>query len=128
VIACTFSSVKFPGRAPQGRALLRAFVGGALQPEMFELNEDELISRVCSDLRDLLGIKQAPLFAEVSKWKRSMPQYHLGHLERVKRIRERVASLPGFALAGNAYTGLGIPDCIRSGESAADLIVSNLES
>jgi oxygen-dependent protoporphyrinogen oxidase len=128
VIACTFSSVKFPGRAPQGHALLRAFVGGALQPEMFELNEDELTSRVCSDLRDLLGIKQAPLFAEVSKWKRSMPQYHLGHLERVKRIRERVASLPGLALAGNAYTGLGIPDCIRSGELAADLIVSNLES
>ncbi|HEY2972965.1 MAG TPA: protoporphyrinogen oxidase [Pyrinomonadaceae bacterium] len=128
VIACTFSSVKFPGRAPQSHALLRAFVGGVLQPEMFELNEDELISRVCSDLRDLLGIKQAPLFAEVSKWKRSMPQYRLGHLERVKRIRERVASLPGLALAGNAYTGLGIPDCIRSGETAADLIVSNLES
>lgn len=128
VIACTFSSVKFPGRAPQGHALLRAFVGGALQPEMFELNEDELTSRVCSDLGDLLGIKQAPLFAEVSKWKRSMPQYHLGHLERVKQIRERVASLPGLALAGNAYTGLGIPDCIRSGELAADLIVSMLES
>jgi oxygen-dependent protoporphyrinogen oxidase len=128
LIACTFSSVKFPGRAPQGHALLRAFVGGALQPEMFELNEDELISRVRFDLRDLLGIKQAPLFAEFSKWKRSMPQYHLGHLERIKRIRERVASLPGLALAGNAYTGLGIPDCIRSGELAADLIVSDLES
>lgn len=123
VMACTFSSVKFPGRAPQRHVLLRAFVGGALQPEMFDLSQDELLSRVCTDLRDLLGIEQAPLFAEVSKWERSMPQYHVGHLQRVKRIRERVASLPGLSLAGNAYTGLGIPDCIRSGEAAAaDLV------
>ena len=122
LIACTFSSVKFPGRAPQGHALLRAFVGGALQPEIFYLSQDELLSRACADLRDLLGIEQPPLFAEVSKWERSMPQYHVGHLERVTRIRERVASLPGLTLAGNAYSGLGIPDCIRSGEAAADLV------
>jgi oxygen-dependent protoporphyrinogen oxidase len=122
LIACTFSSVKFPGRAPQGHALLRAFVGGALQPEMFELNQDELISRVRADLRDLLGIAQAPLFTEVSKWERSMPQYHLGHLERIKRIEERLATLPGLALAGNAYSGPGIPDCIKSGEAAAALV------
>jgi oxygen-dependent protoporphyrinogen oxidase len=122
LIACTFSSVKFSGRAPQGHALLRAFVGGALQPEMFELNQDELISRVRADLRDLLGIAQAPLFTEVSEWERSMPQYHLGHLERIKRIEERLATLPGLALAGNAYSGLGIPDCIKSGEAAAALV------
>ncbi len=122
LMACTFSSVKFAGRAPQGHALLRAFVGGALQPELFELSEAELLSRVRDDLRELLGIEQAPLFAEVSKWAQSMPQYHVGHLDRVKRIEERLASLPGLVLAGNAYTGLGIPDCIRSGESAADLI------
>jgi len=114
--------VKFPGRAPQGHALLRAFIGGALQPEMFELGEDSLISLACADLRDLLGIERKPVFVEVSKWERSMPQYHLGHLERVKRIQKLVTSLPGLALAGNAYTGLGIPDCIRSGEAAADLI------
>lgn len=122
LIACTFSSVKFSGRAPQGQALLRAFVGGALQPEMFELSQDELISRVRADLRDLLGIAQAPLFTEVSKWERSMPQYHVGHLERIKRIGERLAAMPGLALAGNAYSGLGIPDCIKSGEAAAALI------
>ena len=120
LIACTFSSVKFAGRAPQGHALLRAFVGGALQPELLELSGDELLARVFADLRDLLGIKRAPLFAEVTKWERSMPQYHVGHLERVKRIEERVAALPGLVLAGNAYSGLGIPDCIRSGENAAD--------
>jgi len=126
LIACTFSSVKFPGRAPQGHALLRVFVGGALQPEMFDLSRDEMLSRACADLRDLLGIEQAPLFAEVSKWERSMPQYNLGHLGKVERIRERVNSLPGFALAGNAYSGLGIPDCIRSGEAAADELIDLL--
>jgi len=128
LIACTFSSVKFPGRAPQGHALLRAFMGGALQPEMFDLSLDGLISLACADLRDLLGIEQAPLFAEVSKWERSMPQYHLGHLAKVERIQERVASLSGLALAGNAYTGLGIPDCIRSGESAAEAIFFTLKA
>ncbi len=122
LIACTFSSVKFAGRAPQGQALLRAFVGGALQPELFELSEAELLSRVREDLRELLGIERAPLFAEISRWERSMPQYHVGHLDRVKRIEKRVAALTGLVLAGNAYSGLGIPDCIRSGEAAADLI------
>jgi oxygen-dependent protoporphyrinogen oxidase len=122
LIACTFSSVKFAGRAPKGHVLLRAFVGGALQPEMFELSEEDLLSRLYSDLRDLLGIERAPLFAEVSKWERAMPQYHVGHLERVARIGARVASLPGLVLAGNAYSGPGVPDCIRSGETAAELI------
>lgn len=123
VMACTFSSVKFAGRAPQGHALLRVFVGGALQPEMFDLSQDELLSRVRTDLRDLLGIERAPMFAEVSRWERSMPQYHLGHLELVSRIGVHVASLPGLALAGNAYTGPGIPDCIRSGEAVAEQIL-----
>jgi oxygen-dependent protoporphyrinogen oxidase len=124
VMACTFSSVKFPGRAPHGHALLRAFVGGALQPQLFNLSRDQLLAAVRADLRDLLGIQRAPLFAEVSKWERSMPQYHVGHLERVKRIAARAASLPSLALAGNAYTGLGIPDCVRSGERAVDEILS----
>lgn len=126
VMACTFSGVKFAGRAPEGHTLLRAFAGGALQPEIFDLSEEELLSRVRADLRDLLGIERAPLFAEVTRWERSMPQYNVGHLELVKRIAERLASLPGLTLAGNAYTGLGIPDCIRSGESAADSLAADL--
>jgi len=120
VMACTFSSVKFARRAPEGYALLRAFVGGALQPETFELEEDEMIRRVRHDLRELLGIETPPLFAQVAKWPNSMPQYHVGHLERLKRIEKLVYALPGLALAGNAYTGPGIPDCIRNGETAAD--------
>src|SRR5207253_5170268 len=82
LIACTFSSVKFLNRAPDGHVLLRAFVGGALQPEMFALDEAEMIQRVRDDLRDLLGIEELPLFTEVAKWHRSMPQYQVGHLER----------------------------------------------
>ncbi|MFN2516697.1 MAG: protoporphyrinogen oxidase [Pyrinomonadaceae bacterium] len=126
LIACTFSSVKFAGRAPDGYALLRAFVGGALQPEMLALTEAELISRVRADLNDLLGIERPPRFVELTRWENSMPQYHVGHVDRVKRIRERLASLPHLALAGNAYSGAGIPDCIRSGEDAADEIIDAL--
>lgn len=126
MLACTFSSIKFKGRAPEGHALLRAFVGGALQPEVFALDEEKMIASVRNDLRELLGIEQPPLFAYVEKWPRSMAQYHLGHIERVEKIRERLSSLPGLKLAGNAYSGAGLPDCIRSGESAADEIMATL--
>lgn len=128
LIACTFSSQKFGGRAPQGHMLLRAFVGGALQPELLELSAAEILLRVREDLRELLGINAAPLFTEITTWRASMPQYHVGHVERVKRIEARAVALPGFALAGNAYTGPGIPDCIRSGQSAAGRIVWSLQS
>lgn len=122
ILACTFSSVKFAGRAPEDHALLRAFVGGALQPEMFALDEDAMIEAARRDLQQLLGITKPPLFAHVEKWPRSMAQYHLGHIERVGRIRQRLSAHPTLKLAGNAFDGAGIPDCIRSGETAADEI------
>ncbi|HKS09494.1 MAG TPA: protoporphyrinogen oxidase [Pyrinomonadaceae bacterium] len=122
VIACSFSSVKFPGRAPNDHVLLRAFVGGALQPEMFALDEPEMLARVERDLRELLNIGSKPLFAEVYKWQNSMPQYEVGHLDRVAAIENAVRELPGLTLAGNAYLGAGIPDCIRSGETAAEYL------
>jgi len=127
LIACTFASVKFAGRAPEGSVLLRGFVGGALQSELVELDDAEMISRVSADLRDLLGIESAPLFSEISRWRQSMPQYEIGHLSRINKISERVAALPGLALAGNAYSGVGIPDCIRSGEAAADSLFAALQ-
>jgi oxygen-dependent protoporphyrinogen oxidase len=122
LIACTFSSVKFAGRAPDGHVLLRAFAGGALQPEIFALDEAEIGARVEADLRELLGITARPIFAEVAKWGRSMPQYEVGHLDRIAAIEGEVKKLPGLTLAGNAYRGAGIPDCIRSGEAAAESI------
>jgi oxygen-dependent protoporphyrinogen oxidase len=121
-LACTFSSVKFAGRAPQGRALLRAFVGGALQPDMFDLGEAEMIDAVRRDLRDLLGVSAPPLFAHVEKWPRSMAQYHLGHTERLARIRALLQHNSALALCGNAYEGAGLPDCVRSGETAAETL------
>jgi oxygen-dependent protoporphyrinogen oxidase len=122
LLACTFSSVKFPGRAPNDYVLLRAFAGGALQPDIFALDEAEMCARVEADLCDLLGITEAPLFVEVAKWERSMPQYEVGHLEKVTEIEMLRSELPDLTLAGNAYRGAGIPDCIRSGEAAAESI------
>jgi oxygen-dependent protoporphyrinogen oxidase len=121
-LACTFSSVKFAGRAPEGTALLRAFVGGALQPEMFALDEARMVEAVRRDLRELLGVSAPPLFAHVEKWPRSMAQYHLGHTERVARIRASLLRHAALALCGNAYEGAGLPDCVRSGERAAETL------
>jgi oxygen-dependent protoporphyrinogen oxidase len=128
LIACTFSSVKFSGRAPDDHVLLRAFAGGALQPEIFALDESEMSRRVEADLRELLGISEDPRFIEVAKWEKSMPQYEVGHLDRVNEIEAFVKQLPGLALAGNAYRGAGIPDCIRSGEAAAEALVNHRAS
>lgn len=126
LIACTFSSVKFAGRAPEGCVLLRVFVGGALQPEFLALDEHEILQKVFADLRELLGIEQPPHFAEATKWHRSMPQYHVGHLDRVQRIDDHLRKFPSLKIAGSAFTGVGIPDCIRSGERAAGEIVAFL--
>ena len=121
LIACTFSSVKFSGRAPDDHVLLRAFAGGALQPEMFA----DPGPRIERDLCELLGITGKPLFTQIAKWERSMPQYEVGHLDRVNAIDSEVCKLPGLALAGNAYRGAGIPDCIRSGETAAEGLLTS---
>lgn len=119
LLACTFSSRKFTGRAPDNKVLLRAFVGGSLAPEKLELDDASMIDAVNGDLKRLLGAGK-PLEAQVNRWPRSMPQYHLGHLERIARIDTRLAQHPGLLLAGNAYRGVGIPDTIRVAREAAE--------
>ncbi|MEO8602037.1 MAG: protoporphyrinogen oxidase [bacterium] len=119
LLAGTFSSLKYPGRAAGTDVLLRAFVGGALRPDLLELTDDELLRTVRGELAALLGVEREPVLARIARWPRAMPQYHLGHIERVARIRSGAARL-GVHLAGNAYDGVGIPDCIRSGEEAAE--------
>lgn len=120
LLACSFSSVKFAERAPARHVLLRAFVGGALQPDMFALDDAAITDAVLKDLRDLLGLRNQPLFTHLERWPRSMAQYHVGHLTKIAGIRDRINVLPGLALAGNAYAGAGIPDCIRSGQQAIE--------
>jgi oxygen-dependent protoporphyrinogen oxidase len=126
LIACSFSSVKFAGRAPDDQVLLRAFAGGAMQPTQYERSDAEIQDAVCRDLQDLLGVTGDPLYVHISRWPQSMAQYHLGHVHRVARIESRVSRLPGLALAGNGYHGIGIPDCIRSGNSAAQALLEHL--
>ena len=120
LIAATYSSIKFEGRAPDGHVLVRAFLGGAMQPHVYKMDEQSLRTAVLQDLRDLVGLTGEPLFIETHRWPSSMPQYPVGHLKHVERIEQRLAELPGLAVAGNAYGGVGVPDCVRSAEAAVD--------
>lgn len=119
ILAVSFSSSKFPGRAPPGCVLLRVFVGGALDPEAMQLADDELGKLALAEVGDLLGARGDPLLTRVERWAGAMPQYHVGHLARVARIDSGLARHPGLALAGAAYTGVGIPQVIASGQAAA---------
>jgi len=127
IIAGSMASVKFPGRAPEGKVLLRVFVGGALQPELGDLPDDESRQIVLEELAELIGLRDEPEFCDVVRWSGMMPQYHVGHLDLVRQVEERCATIPHFALAGNAYRGVGIPFCVRSGEMAAEKIMQNAE-
>jgi protoporphyrinogen/coproporphyrinogen III oxidase len=126
LLAVSFTSVKFPARAPVGTVLLRTFVGGATQPELFELDDAALESLARRELAELIGATGDPLLVEVSRHSRSMPQYTLGHLERVAAVRREASKHAGLALAGNAFDGVGVPDCIHSGRLAADAILAAL--
>ncbi len=126
LMAVTFNSVKFAGRAPEGWVLIRAFLGGAMHPEAYGLDDASLREAVLRDLRELIGVAGAPAFVELYRWPCSMPQYPVGHLDRVRRIEARVANWPALAMAGNAFGGVGIPDCVHSGERAAEKLVASL--
>jgi oxygen-dependent protoporphyrinogen oxidase len=123
ILSGSFSSVKFPGRAPEGKVLIRVFIGGALQSELLDKSDDELREIAVTELRGLLGISGEQCLAMVFRWSAAMPQYHYGHVWHVRAIRQQLAGLPGLALAGNAFEGVGIPQCIRSGEEAAETIL-----
>lgn len=119
-LACTWTSTKFPHRAPQGYALIRVFAGRAGQS--LPWNEPDLLSLAREELRLTLGITADPLLARVFMWDKAMPQYNLGHPDLLKRIDAAAGDHPGLALAGNGYRGIGIPDCIRSGELAVEKV------
>lgn len=126
IIACSFSSVKFAGRAPQGAVLLRVFFGGVLDPVVLEEEDRGLAALAERELAGLLGITGSPHLVRVHRHPLAMPQYLVGHLDRVAAIERQTARHPGLALAGSAYRGVGIPDCIHSGEQAAERVLSSL--
>lgn len=128
ILAVSFSSRKFPERAPADRVLLRTFVGGALQPELFKLPDDDMIAMVRRELSEILGVGGDPDFMRVYRYPNSMPQYHVGHLDRIRRIDAAVQRWPGLALAGHAYRGVGIPDTIACSETAAETIATELNT
>ncbi|MCI0418066.1 MAG: protoporphyrinogen oxidase [Acidobacteria bacterium] len=128
ILACTFSHMKFPGRAPQNHALFRAFMGGSLQPRAFDYDEGEMIRIVRQNLRELLGIEKAPLFALVERHVQAMAQYRVGHLDLVADIEANLKKHSTLQLAGNGFTGIGIPDCIRRGEECAGRLLEALEA
>jgi oxygen-dependent protoporphyrinogen oxidase len=119
LLAGTFSSVKYPARAPAGYVLLRVFMGGALDDTALAQPDEGLVATARRELAALLGVRGEPVFTRVARYPRAMPQYHVGHLARVESIDRATARLPGLELAGGAYRGVGIADCVRSGEEAA---------
>ncbi|NQU19673.1 MAG: protoporphyrinogen oxidase [Candidatus Nealsonbacteria bacterium] len=123
ILACSLSSRKYVHRAPEGKTLLRVFVGGSRYPEAAEMPEEELCPRVFDELATLLGIEGQPIYSRVARWPRTMPQYHVGHKDLVAAIESGVEKLPGLELCGNAYHGVGIPDCIHGGEQAAERVL-----
>jgi oxygen-dependent protoporphyrinogen oxidase len=122
-LACTWSSTKFPHRAPDGYALLRVFVGRAGQEADIPWDDAGLLGVAQGELRRTLGITTHPLLTRIFRWDKAMSQYNIGHPARLERIDSRLDSHPGLALAGNGYRGIGIPDCIHSGELAVDRVL-----
>ena len=123
ILAGSFSSLKYAHRAPAGRVLLRLFAGGARAPQMPDMDDERLVPLLLAELKKIVRIEGEPHLTMVSHWPRTMPQYHVGHLELVAEIEKQVAALPDFAIAGNAFHGVGIPNCSRSGQLAAEKIL-----
>jgi oxygen-dependent protoporphyrinogen oxidase len=125
LLAATFVHNKFPHRAPDDRALLRCFFAGSNAENIWQLSDDAIIAVVRNELQQIIGLRAEPLFARVYKWKSAMAQYGIGHLERLGRIERLRQHLPKLALAGNGYRGIGIPDCVRSGQEAVKQILNS---
>ncbi len=124
LLATTFVHNKFPNRAAEDRALLRCFLGGTRDSQVLELSDDEVLKIVREELKEILGLAAEPLFSRIYRWKGAMAQYNVGHLERLARIESLLKQWPGLALAGNGYRGIGIPDCVHSGEVAAEQVLT----
>ena len=119
LLAATWVTSKWPGRAPDGCALLRGFLGGGRDPGRLDQSDEELIMLARDSIAELLDIDGDPLFARLFRFSRQSPQYEIGHLRRVGEIEKRVASIPGLFLTGSGFRAIGIPDCITDGRTTA---------
>jgi oxygen-dependent protoporphyrinogen oxidase len=128
ILSCSFSSVKYAGRAPDGCVLLRVFLGGTCHNGLLRLTGDELVELAGREVGQLLEVRGDPILRDIAHHYRSMPQYHVGHRGCVQAIDWRLARFPTLALAGSAYSGVGIPACIHSAQAAAERIVSRLSA
>lgn len=126
LLACTFVHRKFPGNVAEGLALLRCFLGGARDAAALELSDEEVLAIVRRELNEILHFSPQPLFVRIYRWRNSMAQYVVGHAARLEAIYEELEKTTGVALAGNAYTGIGISDCIRTGRAAAEQLLERI--
>jgi oxygen-dependent protoporphyrinogen oxidase len=128
ITACTWVSSKWPHRAPPEMVLIRCYLGRAGHEEIVEDDDERLEDLVRADLRATMGIDAAPVFTRVARWFKAMPQYPAGHLERLQAIDAGLQDLPGLAVAGAGFRGIGIPDCVRQGTEAANRLLIHLSS
>ena len=128
VIAISFSSNKFAGRCDDDQLLIRTFIGGAMQSELVDLDDEALFEIALAQLDKSVGLQGQPIFKRVFRWRNCMPQYHLGHVERVEQIELLANAHANFALAGNSYHGVGIPACVESGKNAAEKVVDRRDA
>ena len=124
LVACTWVGTKFNHRVPAGRVLLRCFLGGSGDAAVLQESDEAITSAVVDELHRIVGFSARPRFVRIFRWPRAMAQYPVGHQGRMAELQQRLAGLPNLHLAGNAYDGIGIPDCIRSGRQAAERILA----
>lgn len=127
--ACTYSSTKWNYRTPSDEyVLIRAFVGGARNQELVFQDDDRMLKMVLNELKDIIGLTAEPVMSKIYRWIKGMPQYTVGHLERVAKIEERAAANPGLYVVGGSYRGVGVGDCINVGTQAAEKALAYLQN
>jgi oxygen-dependent protoporphyrinogen oxidase len=125
ILAGSFASQKFAGRAPDDHLLIRVFIGGAMQPELLEQSDDQLVQIARQELGELIGLRGTPVITRVVRWDNAMPQYHVGHGIRVERITRSISEVPGLSLVNNALHGVGIAPVIQLADRVSQQVVSS---